>query len=197
MLYALLDQETLRDKRISLQDYLRQIHSFSIPMLQYRDKTGSLSEKREALKTIRANYKGKLIINDAIELIAYADGVHLGQEDIEQYDNDKREAVKKIRQLIGRKILGLSTHNAAEIEEANGLDLDYIGLGAYRSTGTKKDARVGGEALLEIARLSRHPVAIIGGVRIDDRFGPSIRYRVVGSDLYRLFADSIEAEGAL
>ena len=195
MIYALLDQDTLHKKKISLQDYLRKLHPFSIPILQYRSKSGSISEKREALKIIRANYDGKLIINDTVELIAYADGVHLGQDDIRHYDNDKREAVRKIRQLAGRKILGLSTHNAAEVEEANDLDLDYVGLGAYRPTGTKKDAEVGGDALLEIARLSLHPVAIIGGVRVDDQFGPSIRYRVVGSDLYRLFADCIDAEG--
>jgi len=86
--------------------------------------------------------------------------------------------------MIGRKLLGLSTHNLSEIEEANRLDLDYIGLGAYRLTKTKSEANVGGEALLEAAKYSRHPVGIIGGVQIDDEFEKPILYKVIGSDLY-------------
>ena len=66
------------------------------------------------------------------------------------------------------------------------MNIDYIGLGAYRSTSTKENVSVGGEALLEIAKLSTHPVGIIGGVRIDDIFGDEISYRVIGSGLYNL-----------
>jgi thiamine-phosphate pyrophosphorylase len=187
MIYALIDQETLRKRDISLRDILLHIQSLSIPILQYRNKYGSMAEIMEALETIRALYGGNLIVNDAVELISYADGVHLGQEDILRYGRNKREAVDMIRQKTGRKTVGLSTHNAAEILEANELDIDYIGLGAYRATGTKKDAEVGGESLLEIARLSRHPVALIGGVRMVDIFDRSITYRVIGSDLYRYF----------
>jgi thiamine-phosphate pyrophosphorylase len=184
MLYALVDQETLDQRAVSLDDLLRHINSLSISILQYRNKTGSFHEKRSALENIRKYYSGKVIINDTVELIDEADGLHLGQEDMQRYGEKKRDAVEVIRQRIGRKILGLSTHSAEEIEEANSLDIDYIGLGAYRSTGTKKDAEVKGDALLEIAKLSRHPVAIIGGVRLDDRFDRSIAYQVVGSDLY-------------
>lgn len=167
-----------------MQDLLLYINTLSAPLLQYRNKHGSLVEKESILKEIRQYYTGKLIINDTIELIAYADGIHLGQEDIAHYDEDKTKAVKMIRQQIGNKLLGLSTHNATEIEEANRLDINYIGLGAYRSTETKCDAHVGGVTLLEIAKLSKHPVAIIGGVRLDDMFEPPIDYRVIGSGLY-------------
>jgi len=184
MIYALVDQETLDRRAVSLQDLLDYINSLSISILQYRNKTGSLFEKRSALEIIRKHYSGKVIINDTVALIDEADGLHLGQEDIRQYGEKKRDAVEVIRQRIGRKIFGLSTHNAEEVEEANSLDVDYIGLGAYRSTGTKKDAEVKGAALLEIAKLSSHPVAIIGGVRLDDEFDRSITYQVVGSDLY-------------
>ncbi len=184
MIYALVDQETLDQRAVSLQDLLKYINSLSISILQYRNKSGTLSEKKRALQTIKRLYSGKVIVNDTIALIDDVDGLHLGQEDIRQYGETKREAVVEIRKRIGRKLLGLSTHNAAEVEEANPLDIDYIGLGAYRSTGTKKDAEVKGAALLEIAKRSKHPVAIIGGVRLDDVFDESIAYRVVGSDLY-------------
>jgi thiamine-phosphate pyrophosphorylase len=185
MIYALVDKETLTQRDISLQEHLRDLQNFDIPILQYRNKIGSLTQKRDDLLTIRRYYSGTLIINDTIELIDMVDGLHIGQEDISLYSGDKIEAIKYIRQKIGDKLLGLSTHNLMEVEEANLLDIDYIGLGAYRSTDTKKNALVGGKALLEIAKSSNHPVAIIGGVRLDDELGTHIKYRVIGSGLYR------------
>ncbi|MBD3789588.1 MAG: thiamine phosphate synthase [Campylobacterales bacterium] len=185
MIYALIDKETLEKKGVSLSDLLLHICFLDIPILQYRNKRGSLEEKQADLLYIRQHYLGKLIINDTIELIEYGDGLHVGQEDIRLYSEDSKEAVKLIRAKIGDKTLGLSTHNKEEILQANELDLDYIGLGAYRETGTKKEAKVNGEALLEAAKYSKHPVGIIGGVRLDDKFEAPIVYKVIGSDLYK------------
>ena len=134
---------------------------------------------------IRELYEGTLIINDAIELIDYADGLHIGQEDIRVYSDDLPEAVKMIRQKIGQKQLGLSTHNKEEILQANTLDLDYIGLGAYRATNTKSEANVGGKALIATATFSKHPVGMIGGVTLEDDFDVPIVYKVIGSGLYK------------
>jgi thiamine-phosphate pyrophosphorylase len=153
--------------------------------LQYRNKSGTKEEKVADLQMIRTLYHGTLIINDAIELIEYADGLHLGQEDIRTYSDDLKEAVELVRNKIGSKLLGLSTHDKTEILEANTLDLDYIGLGAYRATGTKSEANVGGPRLLEAAKHSKHPVGIIGGVRLDDDFEQPIIYKVIGSGLYQ------------
>ena len=186
MIYALVDKETLIQKGVSLQSHIQHICTLpNIPILQYRNKSASLEEKKEDLLLIREYYKGKLIINDAIELIAYADGLHIGQEDIRSYSDDLVEAVKMVRKKIGTKILGLSTHNKEEIIEANILDLDYIGLGAYRATETKSEANVGGSKLLDAAKYSKHPVGMIGGVRVDDKFEAPIVYKVIGSGLYK------------
>ncbi|HQR74148.1 MAG TPA: thiamine phosphate synthase [Sulfurovum sp.] len=185
MIYALLDKETLLAKDVSLSDFL--LHLKTIPnivMLQYRNKNGSLEEKKSDLLDIRKIYTGKLIINDSIELIDYVDGLHIGQEDIRKYSHEPKVAVRLIREKIGSKLLGLSTHNKEEIVEANELDLNYIGLGAYRATSTKSEANVGGENLLLAAKSSKHPVAIIGGVRMDDSFEAPIVYKVIGSGLY-------------
>ena len=184
MIYALVDKKTLISKNVDLITLLKHISTLNAPMLQYRNKNGSLEEKKADLLTIREYYNGTLIINDSIGLIGYADGLHLGQEDIRAYSEDLQEAVKQVRQKIGDKLLGLSTHDRAEIEEANTLDLDYIGLGAYRATSTKSEANIGGEALLEAAKHSKHPVGIIGGVRMDDVFEEPIVYKVIGSGLY-------------
>jgi thiamine-phosphate pyrophosphorylase len=185
MIYALVDKETLNQKAVSLKLFLQHISTFpNIPILQYRNKLASLEEKKEDLEIIRKHYHGTLIINDNIELIAYADGLHLGQEDLRTYSHDLQEAVSLVRQKIGNKLLGLSTHDKTEISEANTLDLDYIGLGAYRATDTKSEANVGGKTLLEASKYSKHPVGIIGGVSMDDLFEAPIVYKVIGSGLY-------------
>ena len=181
----MVDKETLTQKSVSLLIHLQHLKTFNnIPILQYRNKSGSLEEKKADLLTIREHYDGKLIINDSIDLIAYADGLHVGQEDIRKYSDDLIEAVRMLREKIGSKLLGLSTHDKDEILEANDLDLDYIGLGAYRATNTKSEANVGGKALIEAASYSKHPVGMIGGVRMDDEFEEPIMYKVIGSGLY-------------
>ena len=185
MIYALVDKETLLAKNVSLGSHIKHLCTFpNIPILQYRNKLGSLEEKKSDLQFIRQYYDGKLIINDSIELIEFADGLHVGQEDIRKYSDDLNEAVNLIRYKIGKKLLGLSTHNKEEILEANALDLDYIGLGAYRATNTKAEANVGGNKLIDAASYSKHPVGMIGGVRVDDVFDNPIVYKVIGSGLY-------------
>ena len=169
---------------LTLSAYFQKIQPFfPIAILQYRNKTGSLTQKKHDLQEIRHYYDGVLIVNDTIDLIDYADGLHLGQEDLHTFDPDPLRAVAKIRSRIGRKRLGLSTHSKEEILEANRLDLDYIGLGAYRPTQTKSEANVGGKALLKAATYSKHPVALIGGVRPDESFELPIAYKVIGSGL--------------
>ena len=182
-IYALIDSGLLQRYDLSLETVGRFLREAGIPVAQYRDKVSSDSAVARALELLREHYDGTLIINDRLPLINLADGLHLGQEDLAAIDPDPATAVAKVRERIGGKLLGLSTHNRREIEGANPLELDYIGLGAYRPTRTKADASVSGEALLEIARLSRHPVAIIGGVRWEDRFDAPIRYKVLGSAL--------------
>ncbi len=162
------------------------IQPYDLPIIQYRNKNGANAERIADLQFIRNHFRGTLIVNDAIDLVEYADGLHIGQEDLSGYDPDPVKAVATIRAKIGRKMLGLSTHNLEEVKQANLLDIDYIGLGAYRSTGTKSDASVGGDALLEIAKSSKHPVALIGGVKANDYFDESIRYKVIGSGLLEL-----------
>jgi len=182
--YALIDAQLLLRHKIDLQRAAECLNRWKIPIAQYRDKTGNNEQIASALKTIRRHYRGTLIVNDRLTLYPFADGVHLGQEDLLSIDPDPAQAVEKIRRQIGSSILGLSTHNAEEIQIANSLDVDYIGLGAYRSTQTKSDANVGGNALLKIAQNSRHPVAIIGGVRWEDEFEEPIRWKVLGSALF-------------
>jgi len=184
MIYILLDKEVLVKRGLSFQKLFQKLQNLNIPIAQYRNKIGSLEEKRQDLLEIRRYYSGQLIINDTIELIDYADGLHIGQDDIRKYSDNLENAIAIIRAKISTKLLGLSTHNKEEILEANGLDLDYIGLGAYRGTQTKAEAKVLGEEAIVLAKVSLHPVGLIGGVKLSDTFPSQIKYRVIGSDLY-------------
>jgi len=191
--YALIDADLLLRYAIDLQRAAKYLKLWEIPIAQYRDKRGSDAQVADALKTLRELYQGTLIVNDRLTLVDLADGVHLGQEDLAAVDPDPLRAVEKIRREIGPALLGLSTHNEEEIALANTLDLDYIGLGAYRSTQTKNNAKVGGKALLKIARISRHPVAIIGGVRWEDEFENPVRWKVLGSAFFERMRHSCDA----
>ena len=179
---------------IELAGFADFLNQKNIPIAQYRNKQKDTSIIREDLKLLKSIYRGRLILNDHIDLVDFADGLHLGQEDLLEYNSNKATAIKEIKAKIGDKILGLSTHNADEIEEANSFkELNYIGLGAYRNTTTKENVTIGGRELLDIAAKSKHKVAIIGGVCLDDDFSafPAVSYKVIGSDLMLAYLKQI------
>ncbi|MDD3051468.1 MAG: thiamine phosphate synthase, partial [Candidatus Cloacimonetes bacterium] len=102
----------------------------------------------------------KLIINDRIDIAMAvdADGVHLGQDDI---------SPEIARQLLGKnKIIGYSTHNIKQLEIANALDLDYVGIGPVFKTPTKKipDPELTLELMRKMISYSHHPYFVIGGI---------------------------------
>lgn len=183
-LYALCDQTTLDNKELSLESFVQLAHQHNASIIQYRNKSGDFDFITSQLVKLRQIWNKTLIINDAFMLHPFCDGVHLGQEDLLKVDPNPYFAVDKIRNIIGsKKMIGLSTHNREEIAMANLLDLDYIGLGAYRATNTKEDALPLQDTLELLAADSKHPVAAIGGIRLDDTF-EHVAYRVVSSALY-------------
>lgn len=182
-LYALCDIDTLRKSGVELLAFASRAASLGAEVLQYRNKHADVATIKTDLIALRKMWEGFLIINDHYELAPFCDGVHIGQEDLYAIDSDPSRAIKVLKMAIGEdKIIGLSTHNVQEIEIANTLDLNYIGLGAYRATSTKSDAKVLGEHLDSIAAHSKHPVAAIGGVKLDDTFS-HVTYNVIASGL--------------
>lgn len=184
-LYALCDEALLQRYNITLEQYVAIAKANNAEIIQYRNKTADIDFIKSRLIELRKLYDGFLIVNDKYELAPFCDGVHLGQEDISGIDHDKKKAIRIIKEAIGSdKILGLSTHNKQEVLEANELPLNYIGLGAYRDTSTKKDIQgVLGDQLDEIASYSKHFVAAIGGVKKTDTF-KHVTYHVIGSGLF-------------
>ena len=156
----------------------------NVEIMQYRNKRADVDFIKQQLIMIRQHFDGFLIVNDVYELTPFCDGVHVGQEDLLKIDSNKTKAIKILRNVIGKdKLLGISTHNKEEILEANTMDLNYIGLGAYRDTTTKKDvSNVLGDKLDDLAKFSKHPVGAIGGVKKEDKF-LHVTYKVIGSGL--------------
>ena len=213
-IYALLDRDTLLKYGISIKDFVKTAKGLKAKILQYRDKNSPLEEKKARLFEIKKYWKKTLIINDTLELLPYCDGIHIGQEDLQElckihnlsaYEiiyalkngewrmengefkillNKLNRPTSQFSILNSQFIVGLSTHNKEEIIESNKLPLTYIGLGAYRPTSTKNTDNIIGEKIKELIKFSIHPVAVIGGVKIYDKI-PS-KFKVIGSDICKL-----------
>jgi len=98
-----------------------------------------------------------VILNDRpdIAVLAGADGVHLGQDDLD---------IVHARKILGpNALIGVSTHNAAEALDAEDMGADYVGLGAMFHTDTKKVQSLGGPELVSTVRTDI-PVFCIGGI---------------------------------
>ncbi|MDR1615274.1 MAG: thiamine phosphate synthase [Campylobacteraceae bacterium] len=162
---------------------IRRIQNMETAIVEYRNKTGNFEEKKDDILTIKEYLNVPVIVNDDISLVPFCEGVHLGQEDLLKYGENIYTAVNHVREMIGSKIFGISTHNEKEILEANKTSVDYIGLGAYRKTASKNTDNILGGKLSQLAALSKKPVAAIGGVKIDDDIA-NAAYLVVGSGLY-------------
>jgi len=183
-IYALCDYELLTKYNTTLEQYLLICKQHNVEIIQYRDKINNLDIQIENLNYLKNNCNLPIIINDKIDLIDYSDGLHIGQEDLDTYvSNNRVLSIKLIRKKIGDKILGLSTHDEIEILEANNFDIDYIGLGAYKTTTTKDVKNQLGDKLPYLAKISKHPVCAIGGVKLSDLI-ENTSYNVIGSGLF-------------
>ena len=101
------------------------------------------------------------IVNDRCDLALAvdADGVHLGQDDLPYAD---------ARKILGPgRIIGLSTHNVAQVKETERLRPDYIGFGPIFKPGSKQDHDpvVGLAGLRNIRPLTSLPIFAIGGIQ--------------------------------
>lgn len=137
-----------------------------VRLVQYRDKNlpdVEFRRKAEEVLALCRSHGAMLLINDRVEIAKAigADGVHLGQEDM-----DPEEA----RSLLGpTAVIGLSTHNREEVEAAQSKPLDYINIGPMFPTATKDHSRYGAlgqDVVLELARLSRFPFTTMGGIKM-------------------------------
>lgn len=168
-----------------------------ITMFQFREKGEKAlqgEEKKQLARQIQAlcqEANVPFIVNDDVQLAIDldADGVHVGQEDTNAQD---------VRQRIGNKILGVSTHNLDEVKQAMKDGADYVGMGPVYPTETKKDTRsVQGVSL--ITEVRRHglqiPIVGIGGITYDNA-APVIQAGADGVSIISAISQSTDPKKA-
>ena len=134
-----------------------------VTMVQVRDKHGDVRafvERAQAVKSVLVGTGVPLIINDRVDvaLAVDADGLHLGQSDMPD---------ALARKLIGSdKILGLSIETEQQLQEADDLPIDYIGLSALFETQTKTNLKKywGYEGIKLALETTKLPIVGIGGI---------------------------------
>lgn len=160
-LYLVTDRGLAGERAI--EDIVKEAVAGGVTIVQLREKdiaTRDFIALALSLKRVLKPAGVPLIINDRVDvaLAADADGVHIGQSDM---------PYAMARKLLGpSKIIGLSVENFDQIEEANSLDVDYIGVSPVFATPTKTDTATpfGLEGLKEAVRMSVHPAVGIGGM---------------------------------
>jgi len=137
-----------------------------VGVVQLRMKHASRGEiVREAreMRRITSGTGTLFIVNDDPSIAAEvgADGVHVGQGDMSPGEVRER--------FPGLRIVGLSTHNMAQVEASWGEPVDYIGVGPVYATPTKEipDPTLGPELAGRMIASARVPAVAIGGINAD------------------------------
>ncbi len=160
LLYAVTDRSWTG--RQTLPEQVEAALKGGATCIQLREKDldeAAFFEEALAVKQLCQAYHVPLIINDNVELAVRcgADGVHVGQSDME---------ASNVRARVGENmIVGVSARTVEEAAAAEQAGADYLGVGAVFATSTKTDALpVSHETLKEICAAVRIPVVAIGGI---------------------------------
>lgn len=163
-LYLVTDSDILKNRDFykCIEDAIKG----GVTMLQLREKNASGSEfleKAIKLRALTRKYNVSFIINDRVDIamLCDADGVHVGQSDID---------AKSVRRLIGKdKIVGVSARDLKEAHKAKNDGADYIGVGAMYGTLTKVDAKAASfDIVKEIKETIDIPMVLIGGIDLNN-----------------------------
>ena len=164
LLYAVTDRHWLN--RQTLYEQVEEALKGGATFIQLREKDLTEEQFLEEAKKIQQlckKYRVPFIINDNVKLAKEidADGVHVGQSDMEALD---------VRAQLGEdKIIGVSARTVEQALLAEKHGADYLGVGAVFQTGTKTDAReVEHSVLKEICTKVDIPVVAIGGITQDN-----------------------------
>ena len=158
-IYAIVDIQTVRTR--NLTHLVRSLMQNNVSILELRDKKSpfhKILKKAWAIKRI-LDRKALFIVNDYPEicLLANADGVHLGQDDL---------SVKMARNVLGEnKIIGVSCHSIGQAKAAERAGADYIGFGPLFATPTKKEYKpIGTGNIRTLKKVLKIPFFVIGGI---------------------------------
>jgi thiamine-phosphate pyrophosphorylase len=161
-LYPIIDKATLDVRGIGVAAFARELRAAGVRLVQYRDKVSAPQEVLRAVAEIAAVFAGvdaTLILNDRADLALLAGwGVHVGQGDL---------SLEDARRVLGSlHMVGVSTHNDAQVIAAEAGCADYVAIGPVFGTSTKLDAEpvVGLEGVRRARALTSKPLVAIGGI---------------------------------
>lgn len=164
LLYAVTDRAWLNGR--TLYEQVEEALQGGATFIQLREKNldqEHFMEEAVELKKLCKQYHVPFVINDNVDIAALvdADGVHVGQSDMEAGD---------VRAKLGPdKILGVSAQTVEQAVLAEKRGADYLGVGAVFSTGSKADADdVSHETLKAICEAVSIPVIAIGGISVNN-----------------------------
>jgi thiamine-phosphate pyrophosphorylase len=164
LLYAVTDRAWVGEQTLCQQ--VESALKGGVTCVQLREKElGEADFLAEAIemKKLCKKYGAVFIVNDNLEVAikSNADGIHVGQQDMN---------AKDVRRLIGDdKILGVSVHTIDQALTAEKTGADYLGVGSVFTTTTKSDAAVVSyETLALICKAVSVPVVAIGGINKDN-----------------------------
>ena len=164
-LYPIADRATLDARGMSVREFARELAQAGVGVLQYRDKVGAPNEVLRAAEEIQAEFGGRdclLILNDRADLALLAGwGLHVGHEDLSPGD---------ARKVLGAGVIGVSTHNEAQVVAADAGAAEYVAIGPVFATTTKADTEpvVGLEGVRRARALTRKPLVAIGGITLEN-----------------------------
>ena len=157
---------SITDPRENLLEIIEKILLGGVKIIQHRFKNGhDVEHLKEAIKikSLCKKYNSLFIVNDRIDiaLASDADGVHLGQDDID---------ITTARKLLGNsKIIGVTANNSIDITNALKAECDYIGIGPVFQTFTKKNKKpLGVEKIKTLTKDINIPWFAIGGINKDN-----------------------------
>lgn len=159
-LYAVTDRSWLGDETLYTQ--VEKALNGGATMIQIREKEldeAHFEQEAREIQQLCKSYKVPLIINDNVALAKriHADGVHIGQSDMQ---------LVSAREILGDdKIIGVTAKTVEQAKEAEASGADYLGSGAVFGSSTKTDAKPMDHALLQrICESVSIPVVAIGGI---------------------------------
>ena len=160
LLYAVTDRHWLNGR--TLYEVVKESLDGGVTFLQLREKTldeAHFLEEAKELQKLCKEYRVPFIINDNVDIAVAmnADGVHVGQSDMEAGD---------VRAKLGPdKIIGVSAQTVGQALLAQERGADYLGVGAVFHTDSKADAAdISHETLKAITEAVDIPVIAIGGI---------------------------------
>ncbi|MBR2476913.1 MAG: thiamine phosphate synthase [Clostridia bacterium] len=164
MLYAVTDRAWTQEKNLISQ--VEESLKGGATCIQLREKDldeASFLEEANAIRDLCNNYGVLFIVNDNISIAikSKADGIHIGQHDMN---------ATNVRKIIGNSmIMGVSVQTVEQALKAEADGADYLGVGAVFPTSTKDDAdSVDYDTLKDICSAVSIPVVAIGGICYDN-----------------------------